>query len=242
MTESEDDADTIALLMGDAEPGDALEAQANLRLTAELQARLDAGEDEAMANDNDLAALVDGRLAAADAARQLGGPQGRARVEAALAFAAAASAAAMPIPPALAAAARRRLHEGDHQLVPLRPAPRPTSPPEVFLPLAAAHGSTDQAIVCRSTSGLWTLQTFPGMSAADRAAGRASLLVTISPEHAASYEGLMLRAFVTAGGEERVLAEAVVRDGAAFAEISIAGLDLRNRDPISVIFITPDGA
>ena len=240
MIEPLDPIDAIAALMEDAEFDDPDDARAARRLVAQLALALDVDENDAAPSDDRLAALVDGRLEPAAALRWLEGAQSPARAEAALAFVAAGGAKAQPVPSHLAVAARARLGFG--KIIPLAGAARPVPPPETFLPLAAASGSMDQAIVRHSRTGLWTLETFPGMSAADRAAGRASLLITMNPEHAASYEGLTMRAFVTIGGEERVLAEAVVHDGSAFAEISLAGLDLRTRDAVSVVFIAPDSA
>ncbi len=241
MTEPRDLEQILTALMKGGAPADATQSPAIQRLAAGLQAALDEADMPTDAAAEVLAALADGRLDAEAAAGLAKTPAGRAVVEATLAFMEHHKTELVAPPSHLAALARARLMGAETNVVPLRrPAARALPPPETFRLLAAASGSEDQAIVCHSTTGLWTLQTFPGLSAADRAAGRASLLVTVNAEHAASYEGLKLRAFVTVGGQERVLAEDIVRDGSVFAEISLAGLDLRNRDPVSVIFSAAD--
>jgi hypothetical protein len=243
MTDPRNPADRLNDLIEGVEPADEAEALARERLAAALEGAVEAGEGEPVAAPTleQLAALADGQLGGQDAVALLSTAQGRAVVEAAMDFTEAVKAKTDAPPAHLAALARSQLAGDGANVVPLRrPAARIMPPAETFQLLAAASASDDQAIVCRSATGLWTLQTFPGMSAADRAAGRGTLLVTVNPEHAASYEGLKLRAFVVVDGQERVLAEDIVRDGSVFAEISLAGLDLRNRDPVSVVFSAPD--
>ena len=241
MTEARNLEDILTALMEGQSSATAEDSQAAQSLAAGLKAALDEADSPTQANAETLAALIDGGLTPDQAVGLLATPTGRALVEAALAFAEDLKSHTIAPPSHLVADARARLAGPvagvGAEVIPLRrPAPRVLPPAETFQLLAAASGSEDQAIVCHSTTGLWTLQTFPGLSAADRAAGRASLLVTVNTEHAASYEGLKLKAFVTIGGEERVLAEDFVRDGSVFAEISLAGLDLRSRDPVSVVF------
>lgn len=108
-----------------------------------------------------------------------------------------------------------------------------------FQLLAAASGADHPAILCRSQSGLWTLEVFVGTSEQDRETGQGSLLLTVHPDHRATYEGRIARVFVMIGNEERVLAEAPVRDGEVYATISLAGLDLWTRDAVNVVF-SPD--
>lgn len=102
--------------------------------------------------------------------------------------------------------------------------------------LAAASGADHPAILCRSQSGLWTLEVFVGTSERDRKTGQGSLLLTVHPEHRATYEGRIARVFVMIGNEERILAEAPVRDGEVYAAISLSGLDLWTRDAVNVVF------
>ena len=107
---------------------------------------------------------------------------------------------------------------------------------ELFLLLAAASRTGDEAILCRSQSGLWTLEVFVGQSEEDRASERGSLLLTVHPDHQATYNGRTARIFVKRGNEEHVLAKETVRDGEVYAEISLSGLDLKGRDAVSVVF------
>jgi len=117
------------------------------------------------------------------------------------------------------------------------PAPPPSLPlVDSFQLLAAASGTEHQAILCRSQSGLWTLEIFVGTSELDASEGRGYLLLTVHPDHRASYEGLTARVFVTIDGEERVLAEATIRDGEVYADVSLRGLDLWTRDAVNVVF------
>lgn len=107
---------------------------------------------------------------------------------------------------------------------------------ESFQLLAAASGTDDQAVLCRSQSGLWTLEIFVGKSEQDQAAAQGYLLLTVDADHRATYEGRAARVFVMIGNEERVLAEAAVRDGEVYAPVSLAGLDLWARDAVNVVF------
>lgn len=118
------------------------------------------------------------------------------------------------------------------------PLPRRGTAPlsDSFLLLAAASNTSDGAILCHSQSGLWTIEVFVGQSEEDRAAERGTLLLTVEPDHRATYEGRLARVFVRRDGEERILAEATVCDGEVYAEISLCGLDLRSRDAVSVVF------
>ena len=122
---------------------------------------------------------------------------------------------------------------------PVSGTPRPTSS-ETFLLLAAA-GASDKAILCRSQSGLWTLEVFVGQSARDREAERGYLLLSVHADHRATYEGRIARIFVKNGDEERTLAEETVRDGEVYAEISLKGLELRTRDAVNATFGPPPG-
>jgi hypothetical protein len=107
---------------------------------------------------------------------------------------------------------------------------------EVFVLRAAASVEDHQGLVCASQSGLWTLRTFVGESAEDRAAGRGQVLLRVHPDHSPSYEGRTARIYVTTPEGERVLAEAVVRDGEVYADIILTGLDLYRRDAVNVVF------
>jgi hypothetical protein len=105
-----------------------------------------------------------------------------------------------------------------------------------FLPMAAASGAEHGAILCRSQSGLWTLEVFVGKSGQDRSAEQGYLLLAVHKDHRSTYEGRGARVFVKIGDEERVLAEETVRDGEIYAAISLTGLDLWARDAIKVVF------
>ena len=125
-------------------------------------------------------------------------------------------------------------------VVPFRPAGRPARAQvplvDSFQLMAAASGADHQAILCRSQSGLWTLEIFVGTSAEDEREGRGYLLLTVHPDHRASYEGRTARVFVTVGGDERVLAEAAIRDGEIYTPVALRGLDLWTRDAVNVVF------
>jgi len=103
---------------------------------------------------------------------------------------------------------------------------------ESFLPLAAASESGNKAVLCRSQSGIWTLEVF--VSPDD--ANKGYLLLSVHPDHRATYEGRTGRVFVKLGEDERVLAEEVVRKGEIYTAVSLAGLDLHARDAINVTF------
>jgi hypothetical protein len=105
-----------------------------------------------------------------------------------------------------------------------------------FLPLAAASGADHGAILCRSQSGLWTLEIFVRKSGQDRSGEQGYLLLAVHDDHRLTYEGRNARVFVKIGDEERVLAEEIVRDGEIYATISLTGLDLWARDAINVVF------
>ncbi len=105
-----------------------------------------------------------------------------------------------------------------------------------FQLLAAASGSDHHAVLCRSQSGLWTLEIFVGTSEPDRAAEQGYVLLTVHPDHRATYEGRTARVFVKVGNDERVLAEQTVRDGEIYAPVALAGLDLWTRDAVNVVF------
>ena len=130
--------------------------------------------------------------------------------------------------------------QGD--IVPLRRAPArqqhsgPAPLAESFHLLAAASETGSQAIVCCGQSGIWTLEVFDGRSERNHASKRGYLLLTVHPDHAATYEGRTARVFVKLNGEERVLAEETVRNGEVYAEISLTGLDLRTKDAVNVVF------
>ncbi len=105
-------------------------------------------------------------------------------------------------------------------------------PVETFALLAAASETGSKAVLCRSQSGIWTLEVFVAPDDADKG----YVLLSVHPDHRATYEGRCARVFVTLGNEERVLAEEPVRDCEVYADISLAGLDLHNRDALSVTF------
>ena len=103
---------------------------------------------------------------------------------------------------------------------------------ESFMLLAAASETGNKAVLCRSQSGIWTLEVF--VSPDD--ANKGYLLLSVHPDHRATYEGRTGRVFVKLGENERVLAEEVVRKGEIYTAISLAGLDLHARDAINVTF------
>ena len=102
--------------------------------------------------------------------------------------------------------------------------------------LSAASSADHRTILCRSESGRWTLDLFAGTSAQDERDGRGYLRLTAHPAHRATYDGLTARVFVTIGNAERVLAEATIRDGGIYADISLRGLDLSTCDAVNVVF------
>lgn len=107
---------------------------------------------------------------------------------------------------------------------------------ESFRLLAAASDTGNQAIICHSQSGIWTLEVFVGQSEPDQVSGRGYLLMSVHPDHRVTYEGRTARIFVNVGNEERVLAEETIRDGEVYAEILLTGLDLRTKDAVNVTF------
>jgi anti-sigma factor RsiW len=108
----------------------------------------------------------------------------------------------------------------------------PTPPAETFLPLAAASDTESKAVLCRSQSGIWTLEIF--VAAGD--ASRGFLLLSVHPDHRATYEGRKARVFVKRGDDEHVLAEETVHEGEIYAAISLVDLDLHARDAVNVTF------
>jgi hypothetical protein len=109
---------------------------------------------------------------------------------------------------------------------------------ERFSLLAASSGKNDQSLLCVSHSGLWTLEIFVGKTPAGQPAERGQVLLSVHPDHRGTYEGRRARVFVHTTEGERVLAEAIVRNGELFADISLAGLDLHQRDAVNVVFST----
>jgi hypothetical protein len=120
------------------------------------------------------------------------------------------------------------------------PSPQASSPSpplvDSFELPAAASGTDHRTILCLSQSGLWTLEVLVGTAAEDEREGRGYLRLTVHPDHRATYDGLTARAFVTIGGEERVLAAATIRDGGIYTDISLRGIDLWRRDAVNVAF------
>lgn len=109
---------------------------------------------------------------------------------------------------------------------------------DVFRLRAAASGEP-QDLLCRSQSGLFTIQTFtPRNDEGESALGQ--ILLTVDPEHRAAYEGRVVRISVRTEEGERVIAEAEVHDGELLADFDRAGLDLTRRDAINVTFDMPE--
>jgi hypothetical protein len=102
--------------------------------------------------------------------------------------------------------------------------------------LAAATDEDSQAILCRSRSGLLTLEIFVGKSPQDQAERLGHLLLTVHPDHRVAYEGRMARMFVIIGDEERILAEDSVREGEIYSAISLAETDLWGGGAVNVVF------
>jgi hypothetical protein len=102
--------------------------------------------------------------------------------------------------------------------------------------LAAATDEDPRAILCRSRSGLLTLEIFVGKSEQDQAERLGHLLLTVHPDHRAAYEGRIARMFVMIGDEERVLAEDAVRGGEVYLAISLAETDLWGEGAVNVVF------
>ena len=191
-----------------------------------------------------LAALVDGGLTADEADILLARAEDRARVEASADFLDEVASRSGQPPASLMQAARDLLGpvppRPSAEIIQLR-APAPVAPVaandvEVFQLLAAATKSDDASVVCRSQSGIWTLEVFTGQSADDREAGRGVLLLSVHPEHQAGYERRTARVFVVDAGAERVLVEGRIEAGELYADIVLTGLDLRRRDAINVVF------
>ena len=89
-------------------------------------------------------------------------------------------------------------------------------------------------VAAKAEYGLWKFST-AGQNATEET-GRGYLLLTVHPDHRATYEGRTARVFVKVGTDERVLAEENVRNGEIYAEISLTGLDLRTKDAVNVVF------
>jgi hypothetical protein len=102
--------------------------------------------------------------------------------------------------------------------------------------LAAATDEDPRAVLCRSRSGLLTLEIFVGKSQQDQAERLGHLLLTVHPDHRVAYEGRMARMFVVIGDEERVLAEDAVREGEVYSAISLAETDLWGGGAVNVVF------
>jgi len=113
--------------------------------------------------------------------------------------------------------------------------PRRSLPVERFLLLAAASETGSKAVLCRSQSGIWTLEIF--VAPDDKEKGY--LLLSVHPDHRDTYEGRSAKVFIQIGDDERVLAEESVREGEIYAPVSLAGLDLQRRDAVSVMFGPP---
>jgi hypothetical protein len=109
---------------------------------------------------------------------------------------------------------------------------------ERFSLLAASSEKNDQSLLCVSKSGIWTLEIFVGKMPEGQPAEHGQVLLSVHPDHRATYEGRQARIFVHTQDGERVLAEAVVRDGELFADISLIGIDLHRRDAVNVVFST----
>lgn len=110
--------------------------------------------------------------------------------------------------------------------------PRGSLPVEQFLLLAAASETGSKAVLCRSQSGIWTLEIF--VAPEDKEKGY--LLLSVHPDHRDTYEGRTARIFTQIGNDERVLAEESVRAGEIYTPILLSGLDLHTRDAINVTF------
>ena len=107
--------------------------------------------------------------------------------------------------------------------------------------LPTASRIDDQATRLRSESGRWTLELIVDGSAQDEPEERGHLRLRVHPDHRATYEGLTARVLVAIGSEERgneerLLAEATVRDGAIDTGIALRGVDLRTGDTVTVVF------
>jgi hypothetical protein len=103
--------------------------------------------------------------------------------------------------------------------------------------LAAATKDDNRGFKFASQSGHWNVGYYPGISAQDRAEMRGMALLQINEEFREAYEGLIARIFVTAPDGDHILVEGRVTDGALYAEVCIADLDLERRDAINVLFL-----
>ncbi len=121
-----------------------------------------------------------------------------------------------------------------HQRKPGAAVPAPME--DSFLLLAAADGAREPAVVCRSQSGLWTLEVFVENPEHGGQSGEGYLLLSVHPDHRMTYEGRNARVFVVIDNTERVLVNAPVRGGEVYAPIALAGLDLWTRDAVNVVF------
>ncbi len=239
MAQNNEIAESLAKLLEDRETA-GMDGQVDGTLAAALELVLDAADSHTPSDAGAaaLAALVDGGLHAGDALALLRVPADRARAEAALAFAEACRSLKSGAPAHLLAAARDKLTAGGARIIPLqRPAAGRCPHTQTFALLAAASDGEDQAIVWHSEGGEWSLATYPGISAADKAAHRGTLLLSINPEYGSTYEGLHARIFVSVDGEKRVLAEGDVQGLTVFVHISFQGLDMRSRHALSVEWI-----
>ena len=110
--------------------------------------------------------------------------------------------------------------------------PRAPVPVERFLLLAAASEKDDCAVLCRSQSGIWTLEIFVATGEPQKG----YLLLSVHPDHRETYDGRSARVFTQIGNDECVLADEIVRNGEIYVPISLAGLDLHTRDAVNVMF------
>lgn len=253
----EDIASVVEMMLGDAEGPVVEPAPLDAILTAaELSARLAESELGPVAGaripDSRLAAYLDGGLDDGERreveALLVGSPVNLHEAMASIAYLDDVAGQHSSVPGNLIEAAIAGLieHRTDAarqaDVIPMRGAParqqhHAAAPlAESFHLLAAASETGSQAIVCCSQSGIWTLEVFDGRSEHNHASRRGYLLLTVHPDHAATYEGRTARVFVKLDGEERVLAEETVRNGEVYAEISLTGLDLRTKDAVNVVF------
>lgn len=227
--------DKTAMPVKSVTPDEEAVAQVRALLNAELDAAMDdnarAGLDAA-----GLAVWMAERIRPEEAEANLKSPMALARLAAAADFLETTGQVTDAPSLALSTALRTRLKEAK-VIAWRRPPPNPApANSDTFLLLAAASEADDPTIVCRSQSGLWTLEVFTGQSPDDRMAGRGSLLLSVHADHAVGYEGRRARIFVMIEGAERTLAEDFVRGGELFAPVSLLGLDLRRRDAVNVVF------
>jgi hypothetical protein len=203
---------------------------------AELSLAFDTGDQEGPpAGPEALAALIEAALAPDAALALLMTAEARAVAEASADFLDLVEARSESPPVHLRAVARAAL-AGQDMASSRRTTPAPANDVEVFQLLAAASDADEASIICRSQSGIWTLEVFTGQSQEDRAGARGVLLLSVHPEHQAGYEGRVARVFIVDAGAERVLAEGAVTEGELYADITLTGLDLRRRDAVNVVF------